>query len=60
MESMMTGIEQAKANIIQMQANADKLRNDIKFENRKFIIQILALVVGAFAAGAAWMHYYHP
>ena len=57
---MMTGIEQAKANIVQMQANADKLRNGIKFENSKFIVQILALVVGAFTAGAAWSHYYLP
>ena len=41
----------------QMTVNIEKLRNDIRYEHRKFRVQLLALLVGAFAAGAAWVKY---
>ncbi len=40
-------------NIDQMRANADKLRNDIRVENRKFLVQLLAALGTAFAGGVA-------
>ena len=41
----------------QMTVNIEKMRNDMRYESRKFLLQAVALVVGAFAAGAAWMRF---
>ncbi len=56
-------IEQMNANIAQMRANEEKLRNDIRIDGKKFAAQCVALglaaagvVVAAFAAG---VHYGH-
>ncbi len=37
----------------QMTVNIEKMRNDIRYENRKFLVQLLAGLSTAFAAGIA-------
>lgn len=37
----------------QMTVNIEKLRNDIRYENRKFVVQAIAGLSTAFAAGVA-------
>lgn len=53
--------------VTQMHANVDTMRFDMAMENRKLARQTWgivlsggALIVGAFAAGAAWYHSIHP
>ena len=36
-----------------MTVNIEKMRNDIRYENRKFLVQLLAGLSTAFAAGIA-------
>ena len=36
-----------------METNIEKLRNDIRYENRKFVVQAIAGLSTAFAAGVA-------
>ncbi len=59
-------VEQMTTNIEQMHANIDRMRFDIDHANRQLrrqtygiFFQVVGLVVGAFAAGAAWAHYFH-
>jgi hypothetical protein len=49
----------------QMQTNIEKMRADIRMEERKLtrqtygiVIQVVGLVIAAFAAGAAWMRFF--
>ena len=60
-------VEQVTTNIKQMRVNIAKMRFDIDHANRQLrpqtygiFFQVVGLVVGAFAAGAAWAHYFHP
>ncbi len=49
----------------QMQTNIEKMRADIRMQDRKLsrqtygiVIQVVGLVIAAFAAGAAWMRFF--
>ena len=52
-ELLIMSIEQAKVNIEQMRLNSDKLRSDLRYESRKFAVQLVAGLSTAFAAGVA-------
>ena len=53
-------IEQMNANIAQMRANEAKLRSDVRFENRKFLVQLLVGSAALLGAGAALGSYFAP
>jgi hypothetical protein len=49
--------------IEQVQTNIDKLRNDIRYESRKFAVQLVvgaAVCVGAGVALANYVNYHQP
>ena len=41
-----------------MTVNIEKMREEMRYETRKFVVQLVIAVVGAFAAGAAWVKYF--
>jgi uncharacterized membrane protein YoaK (UPF0700 family) len=58
-------VRQMTTNIEQMNANIEKMRHDIRLSEKQLARQTVALVVtamgvvvGAFAAGAAWWNYF--
>lgn len=50
---MLSGIEQMRANVKQMRASSDKLRNDVRYENRKFAAQVIVAIAASVGAGVA-------
>ena len=42
----------------QMTVNIEKMRKEMRYETRKFVVQLFIAIVGAFAAGAAWVKYF--
>ena len=46
--------------IEQMTVNVEKMRADMQGERLRVTVPATGIVVAAFAAGAAWMHYSHP
>ena len=48
------------ANIAQMGANEEKLRSDVRYENRKFLTQLLVGAAALLGAGAAVGNYFAP
>ncbi len=48
------------ANIAQMRANEEKLRSDTRFENRKFLVQLLVGAAALLGAGVALGGYFAP
>ena len=48
------------ANIAQMRANEDKLRSDMRYESRKFLVQALVGAAALLGAGAALGSYFAP
>ena len=42
----------------QMAVNSEVMRKEMRYETRKFVVQLQASAGGAFAAGAAWVKYF--
>ena len=53
MVCMNTGDREHELRVRQMETNIEKLRNDIRYENRKLVVQAIAGLSAAFAAGVA-------
>ena len=53
-------IEQMSGNIAQMRANEEKLRTEIRFETRKFMVRLVVGAAALLGAGAAAGSYLSP
>ena len=43
----------------QMTVNIEKMRSELKAGTRTFVLQVIGLLVAGFAAGAAWIKFFH-
>jgi hypothetical protein len=49
-------IELMTVQIDKSRLDMDRVRQEIRMENRKFLVQIIVALIAAFAVGAAWWH----